>query len=345
MFPSSVQLSLSSSTTFPVVSISIIIIFIIFFGKYVIIKTTSNQLGLPPGPTPLPFIGCTIQMLLNRPTFRWIQELMAQFKTPILCIRLGPSTHVIVVSCPNLACEFLRKQDIVFSSRPETLSTYLVSDGYKTTILSPPGDQWKKMRTILVHDVLSPPIYKWLQPKRDEEANHLLSYIHNQIEKHATPTDSGFFGDGMEDGGPGEEETEHVASVFTILKYLYAFSIIDFYPWLGGKIDFDGHQKIIKTAIQRVRKYQDRLIDERIQMWNEGVRKVKDDVLDVLINHETPKLTAEEIKAQILEIMLAAIDNPSNAIEWAMAEMINEPTILKRATAELDHEAPEIFEA
>nr|KAJ0194134.1 hypothetical protein LSAT_V11C800446610 [Lactuca sativa] len=324
------QLSSWSSTAIPVVSISIILIIIfIFFRKYLTSKSTSNQPGLPPGPTPLPFIGCTVQMLLNRPTFRWIHKLMDQFNTPILCIQLGPSTHVIAVSCPNLACEFLRKQDAVFSSRPETLSTFLVSDGYQTTILSPPGDQWKKMRTILIHDVLDPHILKWLQPKRDEEANHLLSYIHNQIQKNDTPT---------EDGGPGEEETEHVSSVFTILKYLYAFSVIDFFPWLRGKIDFEGHQKIIRTAIQRVRKYQDGLIDERIQLWKDGVRKVKGDVLDVLINHESPKLTDQEIKAQILELMLAAIDNPSNAVEWAMAEMINEPSILKRAVAELDHE-------
>ena len=36
--------------------------------------------------------------------------------------------------------------------------------------------------------------------------------------------------------------------------------------------------------------------------------------------------------------MLAAIDNPSNTIEWAMGEMIKEPMILKRAIKELDDE-------
>ncbi|KAL2488504.1 Cytochrome [Forsythia ovata] len=34
--------------------------------------------------------------------------------------------------------------------------------------------------------------------------------------------------------------------------------------------------------------------------------------------------------------MLATVDNPSNAIEWALAEMINQPGILKRASEELD---------
>ncbi|KAM0042052.1 putative tyrosine N-monooxygenase [Helianthus debilis subsp. tardiflorus] len=72
-------------------------------------------------------------------------------------------------------------------------------------------------------------------------------------------------------------------------------------------------------------------------MWNNGSRKEKCDLLDVLITNEDPKLTLEEIKAQIVEIMFAAIDNTSNAIEWAIAEMINKPTILKRAVEELDH--------
>ncbi|MFS7939011.1 putative valine N-monooxygenase [Helianthus anomalus] len=39
-----------------------------------------------------------------------------------------------------------------------------------------------------------------------------------------------FFGQGMEDGGPGEEETEHVAALFTILGYAFAFCITDYLP-------------------------------------------------------------------------------------------------------------------
>ena len=69
---------------------------------------------------------------------------------------------------------------------------------------------------------------------------------------------------------------------------------------MRGKTDFDGNEKMMKTAIQSVRKYQDPLIDERIQMWNDGVRKVENDLLDILIKHENPKLTPEEIKAQII---------------------------------------------
>jgi phenylalanine N-monooxygenase len=34
--------------------------------------------------------------------------------------------------------------------------------------------------------------------------------------------------------------------------------------------------------------------------------------------------------------MAAAVDNPSNACEWAFAEMLNQPEILEKATEELD---------
>lgn len=34
--------------------------------------------------------------------------------------------------------------------------------------------------------------------------------------------------------------------------------------------------------------------------------------------------------------MIATVDNPSNAVEWSLAEMVNQPEILKRATEELD---------
>ncbi|KAI7732838.1 hypothetical protein M8C21_022166 [Ambrosia artemisiifolia] len=332
-----------------------IIIILLFFKLVRKNSSSGNSYQLPPGPSPLPFIGSIIQMLRNRPTFRWIHKLMDDYNSPIICIRLGHATHVIVVSSPIIAREFLKTQDEIFTTRPDSLSGYLISDGYRATIMSPLGDQWRMMRRIMNQNILSLPIHKSLQPKRDEEANHLLCSITSQIENQnpliniriASQHFCGniirnmvfgtrFFGEGTNDGVPGDEETEHVSALFIILKYLNAFCISDYLPWLRWKTDFDGHEKIIRDAIERVRKYQDPLIDERIQMWNDGVRKQEEDVLDILIKHEQPKLTPEEIKAQIIELMIATIDNPSNAVEWVMGEMISEPTILKRAVDELD---------
>ena len=34
-----------------------------------------------------------------------------------------------------------------------------------------------------------------------------------------------YFGKGMKDGGPGLEEVEHVDAAFTLLNYIYAFSV------------------------------------------------------------------------------------------------------------------------
>ncbi|CAI9779155.1 unnamed protein product [Fraxinus pennsylvanica] len=78
-----------------------------------------------------------------------------------------------------------------------------------------------------------------------------------------------YFGEGIEDGGPGTKEEEHNEAIFTILSYLYTFSIADYVSWL--KIfDFDGHRGMLKKAIENLTKYHDPEIDHRIQMWKSG---------------------------------------------------------------------------
>ncbi|MCI24403.1 isoleucine N-monooxygenase 2-like, partial [Trifolium medium] len=37
------------------------------------------------------------------------------------------------------------------------------------------------------------------------------------------------------------------------------------------------------------------------------------------------------------ELIMAMVGNPSNAVEWALAEMINQPELLQRAIEELDN--------
>lgn len=36
------------------------------------------------------------------------------------------------------------------------------------------------------------------------------------------------------------------------------------------------------------------------------------------------------------DLIYASVDNPSNAVEWALAEMLNQPSLLQKATEEID---------
>nr|WMB96353.1 CYP79A206 [Miconia microphysca] len=337
-----------------------------FVLLYAILKSqqssqkSSKQLGrLPPGPTPWPVLGNLPEMLSNKPVFRWMHRLMEEMNTEIACVRLG-STHVISVTCPKIAAEILKKQDAVFASRPESMAARSFSDGYKTAVLVPHGDQWKKMRRVLTSEIICPARHKWLHDKRVYEADNLVRYVlaqcgvsHDVNLRTAARHYSGnlirnlmfskrHFGKGMPDGGPGIEEEEHVEALFTALGYLYAFCVSDYFPCLEG-LDLDGHEKIVKEATMTLKKYHDPIIDQRIQQWRksgDSNNKEPQDLLDVLIalkdSNGQPSLTSDEIKAQTTEIMMAAIDNPSNVAEWAMAEMINQPELLQKAVEELD---------
>ncbi|XP_013615312.1 PREDICTED: phenylalanine N-monooxygenase-like, partial [Brassica oleracea var. oleracea] len=81
-------------------------------------------------------------------------------------------------------------------------------------------------------------------------------------------------------------------------------------------------------------------VDQRLKKWRNGKMKKPRDFLDMFIlakdTNGKPALSDEEIKAQVTELMLATVDNPSNAVEWAMAEMTNQPSIMQKAVEEID---------
>ncbi|KAK9124738.1 hypothetical protein Sjap_014340 [Stephania japonica] len=363
------------SYTFPttaLVLLTSIVLFLIQFGS----KKNGNKYHkgsakLPPGPTPWPLIGNIPELLKKRPAFRWIHKLMKEMNTEIACIRLG-NVHIIPVTCPEMAREFLKKQDATFASRPITMGTEYSSRGFLSVAVAPWGEQWKKMRRVVASEVLSPAKLKWLLDKRTEEADNLLHFVYNQCKttsananaygeavvdvRVASRNYSGnvirklmfnkrYFGKGSPDGGPGEEELEHVESLFNVLSLLYAFNVSDYIPKLRS-LDLDGHEKIMRAATKIVNKYHDKVIDERIQMWRGGktdgfvLNKEPEDLLDILVSLKEadgkPLLSTDEIKAQSADLIYASVDNPSNAVEWALAEMINQPEILKKAVAEID---------
>ncbi|KAK3143064.1 hypothetical protein QOZ80_4BG0357570 [Eleusine coracana subsp. coracana] len=323
-------------------------------------RTITCTPPLPPGPAPWPVVGNLPEMLLQKPAFRWIHRMMKDTGTDIACIKLG-CVHVIPITCPKIAQEVLKKQDANFMSRPLTFASKTFSHNYMDAILSPNGDQWRKMRRVLTSEIICPTRLQWLQHKRAGEADNLIRYVYNLITSARSSSsivdvrhvarhycgnitrrlifNNRYFGEPRPNGGPGPLEVEHMDAVFTVLGVLYAFCISDYLPWLVG-LDLDGHEKIIKKATETVNRLHGTIIDERWRQWKLGERQELEDFLDVLISLRDPQgnpaLTMEEVTVLTLDIAIATVDNPSNAVEWALAEMVNNPELLAKAVEEIE---------
>ncbi|CAN6310373.1 unnamed protein product [Urochloa humidicola] len=312
-------------------------------------------------------------MLANKPVHRWLHRLLSDAGGDggIVRVRLGP-VHVIAVSSPEIAREVLRgRNDAVFADRPTTFAAESFSVGYLSASISPFGDQWRKMRRVLTAEVLSPATESRLAAVREGEADHLLRYVRalcgagaavdvRHVARHfcgnvirrltlgrrhfaASEPDAAGSGGGGGVRGPGRDEEEHVGALFATLNYLDAFCVSDYFPALVG-LDLDGHERVVRGVMRTLRRLHDPVVEERVEEWRllrkAGERREPADFLDVLASLDDdagrPMLTVDEIKAQIIDIMIATVDNPSNAAEWALAEMLNQPAVMAKAMSELD---------
>jgi phenylalanine N-monooxygenase len=277
----------------------------------------------------------------KRPVFRWIHGLLKDMNTNILCLRFG-AVHVVVVSSPEIAREVLRKNDAVLASRPDTVASGLFSFGYKGSILSPYGEQWKKMRRVLTSEILSTSMEQRLHRRRAEEADHLVRFVYNQCsgtsanansivdvrhvarhfcgnmirrlvfgKRHFSVAAGAGAGGGNGGGsGPGPEVVAHVDALFTLLNYVYSFSVSDYIPpawaWMVAGLDPDGHKKVAKRVMETLNRLHDPIIEERIREWDglrkRGEKREARDFLDALVSLQDsqgrPFLSFNEIKAQ-----------------------------------------------
>jgi cytochrome P450 len=128
---------------------------------------------MPPGPTPLPFVGNKFQLPKSQP---WIQfQKWSKVYGPIFTIWIGRKPTVII-SDPVIAAELMEKRSTKYSSRPRMVAMGEILWDGASVLVQPYGKEWSVRRKLL-HQALTPKALRLYKPVQTAEASRLCSEL------------------------------------------------------------------------------------------------------------------------------------------------------------------------
>ncbi|RLN13107.1 cytochrome P450 93A3-like [Panicum miliaceum] len=318
-------------------------------------RGTGGGLRLPPSPLALPFLG---HLHLLAPLPHQALHRLAARHGPLLYLRLG-SVPAVAACSPEAAREVLKTHEAAFLDRPKPAAVHRLTYGGQDFSFSAYGPYWRFMKRACVHELLAGRTLDRLRHVRREEVARLVgSLSRSAAGGAAVDVDAalmGLTGDIVSrmvmsrrwtgDDNDTEEmravvaETAELTGTFNLQDYIGVFKHWDV-QGLGKRIDavhrkFDAMMERILTARDAERRR--RREEDAAGAGEEGAK----DVLDMLFDmHEDEaaemRLTRDNIKAFMLDIFAAGTDTTTITLEWALSELINNPSVLRRAQAELD---------
>ncbi|KAK4835089.1 hypothetical protein QYF36_005091 [Acer negundo] len=136
-----------------------------------------------------------------------------------------------------------------------------------------------------------------------------------------------------EENGPGKfGELSRRAMVL-----ITAFCFGDFFPCLRWLDIVTGHIGRINTTFKAFDAFLDQVIEEHKISKSE-----KKDFVHILLQLQKDgrleiDLTQNDMKAILQDMFVGGTDTTSTTLEWAMAELVNHPNIMKNAQEEVDY--------
>jgi cytochrome P450 len=301
---------------------------------------------LPPGPPGWPIVGNLLQ-LGNKPN-ESLFHLSAKYG-PLMCLSLGMQTTV-VASSPAMAKEILKTHDHLLAGRTVVQSLKSISHEKSSIIFAQCGSHWRMLRRISNTELFSVKRLEALQHLRRDQVNRTIREIFEDAVKgkcvdightvfHSAVNLLGnmAFGKGVFDlHSQAAEEFKDIVSKLMELNGIP--NIADFFPFLQF-LDPQGISRDVKFYMGKKFDIIDKFIDGRLATRGKSSDISDDgekDLLDVLLDMRSDEFTVTDIRGYLTDIFGAGSDTTTTTIEWAMAELIRNPEIMKRAHKELD---------
>ncbi|KAI3760580.1 hypothetical protein L1987_50977 [Smallanthus sonchifolius] len=249
-----------------------------------------------------------------------------------------------------MAKEFLKTYENAYLDRPQNSAVAYLTYGSKDFSFAPYGSYWKFMKKIVMSQLLNGTTLDLLLPVRRDEINRFMKSLSQKakigkavdLDGELVKMSNNVISRMLMSSRCSEnkdEAGEMKKLVTEIAEITGKFNLSD-YIWIFKNPDLQGFGKRLKDIRRRFDELIERIIKEHQEFRKQESDKVKD-LLNILLDvaeDETMelKLTIENIKAFILDIFVAGTDTSAITVEWALAELINHPNIMKKAVEEID---------
>ncbi|PSS11496.1 Flavonoid 3',5'-hydroxylase [Actinidia chinensis var. chinensis] len=311
---------------------------------------------LPPGPRGLPVVG---NLLSLDPEIHSFFACLSGTYGPILTLRLGRKV-CIVVSSPAAAREVLKDHDIVFANRDVPAVTTAMPYGGRDIVFTPYGPEWRMLRRVCVRDMLGTATLDAVYALRRREIRGTISHLRSRSADSPVNVGEQMFLAALNvitsmlwGGTVTGREREAIAAEFRrvvadVTEQLGKPNLSDFFPGLA-RFDLQGVARKMREASSKLEGVFGKIIDQRQRM--DGLKREKgdedssrrecEDFLQVLLrlkeegDAKTP-LTMTHVQALLMDMVVGGTDTTSNTVEFAMAEMMNKPEVMRKAQQELD---------
>ncbi|KAE9602499.1 hypothetical protein Lal_00049587 [Lupinus albus] len=311
-----------------------------------------TKVKLPPGPRKLPLIGNLHQLACSGSLpHRTLRDLAHKYG-PLMHLQLG-EIPTLVVSSPEMAKEIMKTHDLTFAQRPKLLASEVLFYGSTDIAYSPLNDYWRQMRKICTLELLSAKRVQSFSSIRHDEVDKLIKSIHlsqgssfnlsqRLFSLVSTIVSRAVF------GKKSEHQDELISLLQKGVELTGGFDVADFFPSLKpihfitgmkGKLE-DVHNKLDMMLENIIMEHQENITSSKHVKGEAFNEKETENIVNVLLcikengSFQVP-VTNDNIKAIIWDIFGAGTDTSSTSIEWAMSELMKNPTVRRKLQVEI----------
>ncbi|CAK7337902.1 unnamed protein product [Dovyalis caffra] len=244
--------------------------------------------------------------------------------------------------------QLAKKYGPIMYMRPPNEAAKHISYEQKNLSFAPYGSYWRNVRKMCTLELLSNHKINSFMSMRKEELDLLIDYIKEASREHVAVDLSAkvsslsadiscrmVFGKKYTD--KEFDEKGFKAVIHEGMRLTASFNLGDYIPPIAA-LDLQGLTKRMKALGKVFDNFFEKIIDEHIQFKDENRTKDFVDVmLDFLGSEETEyRIGRDNIKAIILDMLVASMDTSATAIAWTLSELIKHPRVMTKVQKELE---------